>query len=420
MNIEWNSEEVNQEYPLNWNKGPYVYQFSPTEELMIEKARAKYLEQKSEEPITMRERFAKNFFRGEKTDRMPMLSTGTHSSMPRIFDSFATAPSTLSMRDMINHPNLDTIGQMLWLVKWAPIADTIFPYNYGFGEELVTRKFRFIESGPPLAVEPFVKTKEDAQFFIENVPDPALRAGTWPIYFWETKQLNKILPEAPIWGSCCGGPVTMAGFLRGIKDFVMDIRNNMEMAQLCLKGTTMLLKKKVNRMAEILGQQIDDTGEGNFICWCDSTSYLSSEEFARVFDITYGDVVPWCAKKGWAPEVFPEGPITAHARIDKILSENLGGGILAFTEHPTIEEWYGEIRKYDNLWVHDGFDSTAMLSPDYQNAINKDFERHRNVIDKYPTKGLRTMVSQPGGDATIPLPALEFAGKLLLEKFKME
>ena len=325
MNIEWNSEEVNQEYPLNWNRGPFTYQFTPTEELILDKAKAKYLDQKREEPITTRERWAKNFYRGEATDRIPLQSSGLHSTMCRIFDSFATPPSALSTKDMINHPNLDAIGQMLWLAKFAPVSDQIWVYNYGFGEELVTRRFRFIENGPPLAVEPFVKTKEDAQFFLENVPDPALRAGTWPIYFWEVKALTKLLPEVPQVGSCCGGPITMTGFLRGIKDFVMDIRKNMDMAELCLKGAVVLLKKKVNKMTEILGQQIDDTGEGHWITWCDSTSYLAPEEFARVFELTYGDAVAYCAKKGWGPEVIPEGPIGAHQLIAKRLSEKVGG-----------------------------------------------------------------------------------------------
>jgi hypothetical protein len=46
MNIEWNSEEVNQEYPLWWNKGPFSYQFTPVEELIIEKAKDDYINQK--------------------------------------------------------------------------------------------------------------------------------------------------------------------------------------------------------------------------------------------------------------------------------------------------------------------------------------------------------------------------------------
>ncbi|MGA2682508.1 MAG: hypothetical protein ABSF44_12000 [Candidatus Bathyarchaeia archaeon] len=418
MNIEWNSEEVNRDYPLWWNKGPFSYQFTATEEVMLEKAKAKWLDTKKEEQMMPRQRWAKALFTNEPLDRLPSHCSGLHQTMTRIFDGFADPPSILFTKDMINHPNLDAIGQMLWYAKFASTTDMNWLYNYGFGEELVTRKFRFIENGPPLAVEPFVRTKEDALFFLDNVPEPALRAGTWPIYFWEVKALMKLVPEMPIVASCCGGPITMAGFLRGIKDFVMDIRKNMELAELCLKGTTALLKKKIDKQTEILGQQIDDTGEGNWITWCDSTSYLTGEEFAKVFDITYTDAIKYCAKKGWQPEVIPEGPMTAHVPIAKCLSENGGGGMLGFSEHPNVDEWYNNTRKYDNIWAHDAFDNVAMFSPDYQNAIRNDFTRHAKLFMKYPTQGHRTYVSVPTGDPTIPLPAIEFAVKTILEVFK--
>jgi hypothetical protein len=156
------------------------------------------------------------------------------------------------------------------------------PYNYGFGEEMVTRKFRPIENGPPLAVEPFVKTKADAEWFVDNVPDPSIRSGCWPIYYWETKQLAKITPEIPQIGSCCGGQITMAGFLRGIREFVMDVRKgDEEMIALILKGTTEFLRKKIDCMTGILEQEMDAEGNGNFIFWCDSTSYLTVEEMTK-------------------------------------------------------------------------------------------------------------------------------------------
>ena len=93
---------------------------------------------------------------------------------------------------------------------------------------------------------------------------------------------------------------------------------------------------------------------------------------------------------------------------------------MAFSEHPSIEEWYDNTRKYDNVYAHDAFDNTAMLSPDYQNAIPKELARHKAVFNKYEGKGLRTYLSLPTGDATIPLASIEFAVKQLQETFKME
>jgi hypothetical protein len=42
MNIEWNSEEVNHDYPLTWNQGPFKYHFSEVEEVIIEQAKQNF------------------------------------------------------------------------------------------------------------------------------------------------------------------------------------------------------------------------------------------------------------------------------------------------------------------------------------------------------------------------------------------
>jgi hypothetical protein len=421
MNLEWNSEEVNRDYPLWWNKGPFSYAFNESESLILEKAKAKYLAYKKNEPLSARERVAKNLFKGEKADRVPILSMPGHTATGRMYDAFAPAPSVLNSKDMVNYPNLDFLAQVMWLAKF-PHTDIMHIYNYGFGEELVTRKFRFIENGPPLAVEPFVKTKADAQFFVENVPEPALRAGTWPAYFWEVKTLTKLIPECPNKGSVCGGPVTMAGFLRGIKDLVTDIRNNdMEMVQLLFKGTVELLKKKIDRQIECLGgKYMDESGEGNLLIWCDSTSYLSAADFEKVFDYTYVPAIDYVTNKGWATEVIPEGPLTAHKKIAKIMGDNLGGGLLGFSEHPTIEEWYQNTRQYSNVWANDAFSGAAIANPDYQKAIEEEYERHRKIVMAPGNDGVRTVISQPGSNPTYKLEAIEFAVKTMLTKFKIQ
>lgn len=410
MNNEWNSEEIKHDYPKYWNKGPFSYHFTETEELMIEKARKKILADKQEEKMTARERIAKNFYTNDAVDRIPICSTGVHTSTPRLFDSFADPPGTLSFKDMMNHPNLDLIGQMLWAVKFQ--TDFLIPYNYGFGEELMTRKFRQIENGPPLGVEPFAKTMEDAKWFLENVPDPAIRSATWPICFWEAETLIKIMPELPYISSCCGGQITSAGFFRGIKEFVMDIRNNFEMAHLVLKCCTAMLFKKADRMMEIMGQQMDESGQGNFILWCDATSYLSAEEFQKVLDITYKVSVPYVAEQGYSPFIVPEGPLSAHEKINAVLNENLGGGINAFIEHPALEEWYAVTRKHDNIVAMVGNGTDYMLKGPL--AIDTLTERMKKVVSSADTKGQRTMFVQ-NAEPTAPLANEEYFTKKVRE-----
>jgi len=414
MNIEWNSQEVNHDYPDHWNKGPYLYNFTPTEELIIEKAKEKWHDYKKEEPMMPRERAAKNYFTNEPTDRIPMLVDGTTVLMVRIFDSFADPPSTLSQRDMENHPNLDFVGQMLWLAKW-PITDYYFPYNFGFGEEMMCRKFRFIENGPPLAVEPFMKTKEDALWFLDNVPDHAIRGACWPTYFWITKMGVKYVPDAINFGSCCGGQITMAGIFRGIKDFVMDVRNNPEMAELAIKCATAMLQNKFDIMSDILVQQFDETGEGNQLLWCDSTSYLSVDEMKKLMPITYEVSIPMTARKGYAPFIVPEGPLGAHELINKTLNENLGGGIIALGSHPAVEDWYPVTRKYDNIIAWINTNSTVFLQP--QSVILDQIKLYANMMAKYPTKGQRT-IFMDFADPTAPLANVEFGIKKAMELFK--
>jgi len=415
MNIEWNSQEVNHDYPDHWNKGPYLYNFTPTEELIIEKAKAKWLDHKKEEPMMPRERIVKNQFTNEPTDRVPMLVNGATPGMVRVFDAFADPPSTLSQRDMENHPNLDVVGQMLWLAKWS-IIDYWFPYNFGFGEEMMCRKFRFIENGPPLAVEPYMKTKEDALWFLDNVPDHAIRGACWPTYFWISKMGVKLVPEAVHFGSCCGGQITMAGIFRGIKDFVMDVRNNPEMAELAIKCATAMLQNKFEIMSDIMVQQLDETGQGNEILWCDSTSYLSVDEMTKLMPITYEVSIPMAARKGYAPYIVPEGPLGAHELINKTLNANLGGGIIAFGVHPAVEEWYPVTRKYDNVGAWVNSDSTMFLRP--QAEILEHVKKNVNTIAKYPTQGKRTMYNTYA-DATAPLINTEYGVKKAIEYLKM-
>lgn len=334
MSVEWNSEEVNHDYPLHWNKGPFHYAFTETEERIIERARNRWLDKKKDEPMMPRERTAKNWVTGEPHDRLPISNSAAHNGMPRIFDGFTDPPQALTQRDMEDFPNLDFIGQLLWFGKF--LSDLAMPYNFGFGEEMVTRKFRLIDNGPPLAVEPFVRTIADAEWFLNNVPDPAIRSGCWPIYYWETQQLAKRMPEMPQVGSCCGGQITMTGFLRGIRNFVMDVRNgNMEMVELLLKGTTEYLKKKIDIMSRLLVQEMDASGQGHFLFWCDSTSYLSVEEMTKLLPYTYDISIPYAAEKGFGPTIPPEGPLGTHENITRIMNENVGGAINGYSEHPS-------------------------------------------------------------------------------------
>ena len=122
----------------------------------------------------------------------------------RIFDSFAETPPVLHNRDLIEYPNLDVTAVALWYARFP--TDFIIHVSTTFGEEVLTRKFRLVEHGPPLAIEGACKTKEDMEWYLDNVPDPAQR-GLYPVFLWTIKQLIKAFPEILHCGSCCAGPI---------------------------------------------------------------------------------------------------------------------------------------------------------------------------------------------------------------------
>jgi len=272
-----------------------------------------------------------------------------------------------------------------------------------------------IEYGPPLSIEPLVKNREDAQFFMDNMPDPAL-AGTYPAYLWEVKQQIKFLPEFASIGSVCPGTISGASFLRGIKNFLTDVRKDLEMAEIVIKCASKWLHKKIDRMINVLDQQFDENGKGNIMWWCDAASFLNLEEFTKLMPLTYENSVRYCAKQGWKIGVAPEAPVATMDLISKCMSENGGSsGILSHAEQPPVEDWYRMTRKYDNIPAFCDADVKAILDGP-KSHILESWKRQAKVFEQYPTKGLRTYMLCPF-DPTTPTEHMEYAAKSLLEVF---
>ncbi len=125
-------------------------------------------------------------------------------------------------------------------------VDSLYSSPVTFGEDLLSKKFRFVEHGPPLQVEPFAKTKEDLQFYLDNVPDPA-KQGLFPVNMWVTKMRIKHLGDQyPVWGSCCPGQISSAGFFLGIKEFLIAVRQDQELAKLAYQCATAVLHRRID------------------------------------------------------------------------------------------------------------------------------------------------------------------------------
>ncbi len=338
-------QEINGEYFRTLNNIPFTYQWTETEEFIISKCRARIMEKKSEEQLTPRQRVSRTLYSNGPLDRLSTVISGVHNAMPRVFDAFGETPSVFGQKDMINYPNLDFLGTVMWTAKFW-MNDQVAPSNFSYAEEVFSSKYRLIEYGPPLSIEPLLRNKEDALFFLDNMPDPALQ-GTYPEYLWLLKQGLKFFPEFYLSGSVCPGTISGASFLRGIKNLLVDMRKNPEMAELILKCSSQFLKKKMDRMIPILDQDLDENGKGNFLWWCDAASFFNLEEFKRTLPLTYGSDVPYAEKKGFRCGFAPEAPLATMDVVSQVASEHGGCiGILGHNESPPIEEWYKMTRKY--------------------------------------------------------------------------
>ncbi len=412
MNIEWNSIEVRGDYPLPWNQAGWTYTWTASEELIIEKAHQKMVDRIQKEKMSPRERCWQAWFGPGPIDRMPLIGFFAQTFAPRVLDAFADPPPVITNKDVVNFPNLSFITRMLAAVRFPFDAEHDLPVS--FAEDLLTRKFRLIEYGPPLAVEPFAKTKEDLEWYLENMPDPALR-GVWPNTVWTTKQRLKHMGEFVITGGACPGNFSSAGILRGMREFVLDVRKNPEMARLTFECATNLLHRRLEILAELVGPQLDSNGQGNLLWWCDGGGgYLNPEEVKKTWDWHWGRSIPHMARKGYSPIIGPAAPEKTDMMIGECMQELEGGG-LCVSEETTVPVAFRVAEKYPKVfiwWCPAG--KTMLNGPD--SVIRRDIEKVFTHAAKH-TKGLRAAISWGGGslDAQCPISNLDYGWKCIHE-----
>ena len=178
MNIEWNSDEVLGDYPAQFNNPNFQHTWSPIEEIIISRSHQKIIEKAKTEKLMPRERLMKAFYnKDEDLDRVPSCVDWTPPIGVRLFDTFCETPPIIHVRDIFDHPEIGFLSEVMWYARFR--GDVLLTVTYTFGEELLTKKFRMVEHGPPLAVEGFAKTKEELEWFLENIPDSATR-GLYP------------------------------------------------------------------------------------------------------------------------------------------------------------------------------------------------------------------------------------------------
>jgi hypothetical protein len=82
----------------------------------------------------------------------------------------------------------------------------------------------------------------------------------------------------------------MVTFLRGPREFLMDVRKKPELAALAMDVATKFLENKITRMTTAVGPNFSrDNPNGNILWWCDGGGgYLNLEEFKKFLPNHWG------------------------------------------------------------------------------------------------------------------------------------
>ncbi len=414
--VEFSSIEVNGDYPLTFNKGPFSYTWTETEELIIEKSKKRMAERLKTEKMMPRERIAKGWFTDEPIDRVPRGDLVYSNVFTRTLDSFNLPPPIITNKDILNHPNLAFIGLCLYEVRFLNDVCCFSPASYG--EEVLTKKFRSVEYGPPLMVEPFAKTKEDLEFFDKNLPDPASRGLTPLTIWWVKQQVKHWGPMFPVRFEACSGPLASAGFLLGIKEFLLALRKQPDLADAALKAGTDLLKLRLDRLIEATGgDALDETGKGNICMYCDGAgAYVTSEEFARIWPYSYGEALRHTDEKGWPTFIGLVAPIDHYKTMAKAIQETeMGGGYVIGDETPPLEPGIELSAQHDKVIMMPYIASRITLNGP-EEAIRNEFKRIARSLAK-TTKGKKAIIDF-GPDAQTPLAHIDYHIKAHLDLLK--
>ena len=415
MNIEFHSQEMRGDYPRVWNQPKIQCHFSETEQLMIERSHHRMVERSKTEKLSPRERAWGTIYGHDPIDYIPMEVPYSPNAANRVLDSFIESPSIITNKDLYDYPNLNFLSLALFFARIP--SDSLFLLVQSYGEEQLTSKFRLVDHGPPLAVEGIAQTadaveaKANLEFFMDNLPDPANR-GLFPLNLWITKQSIKTFPEFLVRGCCCAGSIASASFLRGPKEFLLDVRKRPELANLAITCGTKYLLRKLDRMIEAIGEPFDiDNKNGNALWWCDGGGgYLTLEEFKRTYDLHFGISVPYCAKKGFPPFVATVAGGPATQVVAKTIEEQIGGGgIMVGTGVPPIDEGFEIMERrdktLDRLYMDGAVGVKLFLAG--EEPTRKWFKDFASYCAKTPEKGLRWEIFTSSLDPHLPLPNLD-------------
>jgi hypothetical protein len=206
------------------------FEWSPEEEVEIERYCEKILKNVAEEEMTPLERF-KAHMEGKPKDRKLITVETLETYPPRTLDSWADAIKPI---DLYKYPKLLVKAKLATVARFKldfP-SENIITYT----EEIFGGHAKMIDYGNPGAVgEPPIKTMEDLEGL--EVPDP-YSVGLFPGWLWAHKELRRIIDKynlpLPIWSSIGPDPTCVAILgMMGWSGFLQALRKNPELARRC-------------------------------------------------------------------------------------------------------------------------------------------------------------------------------------------
>jgi len=141
--------------------------------------------------------------------------------------------------DMYHYPKLALKAHFIWNARFN--IDTLYPYPYTYGDTEwgYQSRAKLLPYAAPAWVDPPLRTPDD--FDKIHLPDMK-RDGFYPAYFWTLRKAKEFMKKygipMPLHAAFCGDPYSTPSILRGLKQYVMDIKRNPDLMKKCVEIAT--------------------------------------------------------------------------------------------------------------------------------------------------------------------------------------
>ena len=192
--------------------------------------------------------------------------------------------------DLHWYPKLCLKGHLAWTARFN--HDWVHPYIFTYGETEWggSSKGKVLPYAAPAQTEAPIKTEAD--FETIHVPD-FNRDGFYPPYLWMVRKIKEFMKKhgvadiMPMKADFCAAPSIAGYILRGIKQYMVDVKRNPEMARRCAE---LDLKFKIQ-----YGKAVLEAG-ADFMGCCSFGGFMGLETYKKAdvdkYDLALAKALP--------------------------------------------------------------------------------------------------------------------------------